>query len=334
MRQRTFLSIAVMTTLVLVGAIALSAQSRRPVPRTPDGRPDIQGIWDFRTVTPLERPAEFAGKATLTEAEAAEFERRTVAARNADENREKTARGNVNGTPVTSDVALAYNDFWWDRGTKVVGTRRTSLITDPPDGKLPPLTPEATARLKVLEERRERAAEGPEDRSVGERCLMGFNAGPPITTGGYNQNLQIVQTKDHVMLMTEMVHTARVVPLDARPLANVPQWAGKSRGRWEGDTLVVETKHFQAETSLRGSSPSLTLTERFTRVDPDTLMYEYTVNDPKTWTKPWTVQIPMRKSDEMIFEYACHEANYGMTNLLKAARAVERGFADDPGGAR
>jgi hypothetical protein len=344
MRQRLFASVGVLTVLSLTAMYPAAQSSARgttgsavkktAVPRAPDGKPDLQGIWDFRTVTPLERPAEFAGKATLTEAEAAEFERKAVAARNADENREKTGRGNVNGTPVTADVALAYNDFWWDRGTKVVGTRRTSLIVDPPDGKLPPLTPQATERLRVLEARRERAAEGPEDRSVGERCLMGFNAGPPITTGGYNQNLQIVQTKDHVMLMTEMVHTARIVPLDNRPQSNVPAWTGTSRGRWEGETLVIETKNFRNETSLRGSSPSLHLTERFTRVDGDMLMYEYTVNDPKTWTKPWTVQVPMQKSDDMIYEYACHEANYGMTNLLKAARAIEKGFADDPGGAR
>jgi hypothetical protein len=288
---------------------------RSAQPRTPWGAPDLQGTWSFATVTPLERPANVT-KPFLTPEEIATIEKRAIVA----------ATDEARGADAARDVAGAYNDFWWDRGTRVVGTRRTSLIVDPPDGKLPAMTPEAVARLKVLDERRERAAEGPEDRSVGERCIMGFNAGPPITTGGYNQNLQIVQTKDYVMLMTEMVHTARVVPLDGRPIANVPQWSGKSRGRWEGDTLVVESKSFQNETSLRGSSPSLTLTERYTRVDGDTLMYEYTVNDPKTWTKPWTVQIPMSKSSDMIYEYACHEANYGMTNLLKAARAIEKGF--------
>src|SRR6185295_6886422 len=168
------------------------------------------------------------------------------------------------------------------------GNLRTSLIIDPPDGKIPALTPAAVKRLEELDRRRERPAEGPEDRSVGERCIMGFNAGPPWAPGGYNMNVQIVQASGYVMLMNEMVHNARIVPLDGRPSGNVRQWAGVSRGRWEGDTLVVETKNFDKETSLRGSSPNLQLVEKFTLAEPQTLMYEYTVNDPTTWTKPWT----------------------------------------------
>jgi hypothetical protein len=250
-----------------------------------------------------------------------------VEGRNADANRErdkKTSRGTVNGTEITADVALAYNEFWWDRGTKVVGSRRTSLVVDPPDGRIPPLTPEARARIEKFEAARERPAEGPEDRSVGERCLLGFNAGPPIVPGGYNMNVQIVQTPAYVMIMNEMVHTARIVPLDGRPSPGLPQWVGSSRGRWEGDTLVVETRGFKGETSFRGSSPNLHLIERFTRTDPETLLYEFTVNDSTTWTRPWTAQVPMRKTEDQIFEYACHEANYGMTNLLTGARAVEK----------
>ena len=335
MRQRIVASISALV-VALLGVIAVSGQTatngaaasrakKWTPPRTPDGKPDMQGIWDFRTVTPMERPTEFAGKATLTPEEAKAYERQVVEGRNADTNRDKeTSRGIINGTPVTADVALAYNDFWWDRGTKVVGNLRTSLVVDPPDGRIPALTPEAKKRLEVLDERRERPAEGPEDRSVGERCIMGFNAGPPWAPGGYNQNVQIVQVPGYVMLMNEMVHNARVVPLDGRPHGNVRQWAGTSRGRWEGDTLVVETKNFSNETSLRGSSPNLQLVERFTLVDPETLQYEYTVTDPTTWTKPWTVQMPMRKTDDRIFEYACHEANYGMTNLLTGARAIEK----------
>jgi hypothetical protein len=310
------------------GANASPATKKWSPPRTPDGKPDMQGIWDFRTVTPMERPPEFANKATLTPEEAAAYERQVVAGRNADTNRDKeTSRGIINGTPATADVALAYNDFWWDRGTKVVGNRRTSLVIDPPDGRIPPLTPEAQKRVAMLDERRERPAEGPEDRSVGERCIMGFNAGPPWAPGGYNMNVQIVQVPGYVMLMNEMVHNARIVPLDNRPLGNVRQWAGTSRGRWEGDTLVVETKNFSNETSLRGSSPNLHLTERFTLVDAQTLNYEFTVKDPTTWTKPWTALIPMTKTSDQIFEYACHEANYGMTNLLKGARQVEKDMA-------
>jgi hypothetical protein len=338
MRQRLTASVCALAVL-LIGAVSISGQAPARAassaagakwnpPRTPDGKPDLQGIWDFRTVTPMERPAEFAGKAVLTAEEAAAYEKRVITGRDADLNRDKeTSRGIINGTPATADVALAYNDFWWDRGTKVVGNRRTSLVTDPPDGKIPPLTPQAQKRVDTQDQQRERPAEGPEDRSVGERCILGFNAGPPWAPGGYNMNVQLVQAPGYVLLMNEMVHNARIVPLDGRPLGNVPQWNGESRGRWDGDTLVVETKNFAHETSLRGSGPTMHLVERFSLADAQTLMYEYTVSDPATWTKPFTVQIPMRRSNEQIFEYACHEANYGMMGLLKGARVVEKDAA-------
>jgi hypothetical protein len=326
--------IALLCTVVLSAQAparsSTGAAANARVPRTPDGKPDLQGIWDFRTVTPMERPAEFAGKPFLTEKEAAEYEKRITEQRNADANRDeskKTSRGQVNGTEVTADVALAYNDFWWDRGTKVIGSRRTSLVIDPPDGRIPAMTAAARARVEKLDAARERPAEGPEDRSVGERCLLGFNAGPPFAPGGYNMNIQIVQTPTHVMLMNEMVHTARVIPMDRRPFLQLPQWSGTSRGRWEGDTLVVETKGFKGETSFRGSSPNLHLIERFTRSDANTLVYQFTANDPTTWVRPWTAEIPLQRTDDQIFEYACHEANYGMTNLLQGARAVERDAA-------
>jgi hypothetical protein len=326
--------VAVTSTVVLSGQAparsANGAAASTRVPRTPDGKPDLQGIWDFRTVTPMERPAEFANKPFLTEQEAAAYEKRITEQRNADANRDeskKTSRGQVNGAEVTADVALAYNDFWWDRGTKVIGSRRTSLVIDPPDGRIPAMTPAARARVEKLDAARERPAEGPEDRSVGERCLLGFNAGPPFAPGGYNMNIQIVQTPKHVMLMNEMVHTARIIPMDGRGFPNLLQWSGTSRGRWEGDTLIVETKGFKGETSFRGSSPNLHLVERFTRTDADTLVYQFTATDPTTWVRPWTAEIPLRRTDDQIFEYACHEANYGMTNLLQGARAVERDAA-------
>jgi len=301
------------------------AATSSTVTPTPWGHPDLQGTWDFRTVTPLERPAELAGKEVLTEEEAAAFAKRAVESRNADRNRGTEARRIVNGTAETEDVALAYNDFWWDRGTKVVGTRRTSLIIDPPDGRIPALTDEGRRRQAADDHARERPAEGPEDRGVGERCILGFNSGPPMVPAAYNMNVQIFQTPDHVVLLNEMVHNARIVPLDARPNGTIRQWVGDSRGRWEGRTLVIETRNFYQTTSLRGSGPNLKLTERLTRVDANALLYEFTVNDPSTWTKPWTAQIPMVKAEGYIYEYACHEGNYGMTGLLTGARAVETG---------
>jgi hypothetical protein len=305
-------------------AAAPGSKAAYTAPRTGDGQPDLQGVWDFRTVTPMERPAEFKDKPFLTEREVAEYEKKINAQRNVDENRDKTVRRQVNGTDETQDVASAYNQFWWDRGTQVIGTRRTSLVIDPPDGKIPELTTEAKKRRDERAAVAERPAWGPEDRSVGERCILGFNAGPPINTGGYNQNLQIVQSKDNVVLLNEMVHTARIVPLDGRAHLTFPQWTGSSVGHWEGNTLVVETQGFYAQTSFQNSSPSMHVVERFTRVAPNQLVYQYTVSDTTTWTKPFTVEIPMLKSDLPIYEYACHEGNYGMFGLLSGARAVEK----------
>src|SRR5712691_10356249 len=296
-----------------------AAANKSATLRTPWGAPDLQGTWDFRTVTPMERPPELAGKATLTEKEAAEYEKRMVEQRNADKRHDTTRRRTVNGTADTEDVALAYNDFWWDRGTKVIGTRRTSLIVDPPDGRIPPLTPDAQKRLAAEDVLRERPAEGPEDRSTAERCIMGFNSGPPMAPGGYNQNVQIIEHPDYVVLLNEMIHNARVIPLDEHPRLNVPQWVGESRGHWDADTLVIETTNFHQNTSLRGSSPRLHLVERLRRVDADTLLYEFTVDDPTTWTKPWTAQVPMTRTEGPIYEYACHEGNYGMLGLLRGA---------------
>jgi hypothetical protein len=301
------------------GAVRPNASA---VPRTADGRPDLQGIWDFRTITPMERPKDLAAKEVLNEQEAAEFE---VKNRRNQDNREKTPRGVVNGTQSTADVERAYNDFWWDFGNRVVSTKRTSLVIDPPDGRIPALTAEAQKRTATRREMRERPAHGPEDRGVGERCILGFNAGPPMIPSAYNNNVQLVQTRDYIVIHNEMVHNARIVPLAARPqTASAPQWNGHARARWEGDTLVVETTGFKGETAFQNSSENLRLVERFTRVDGDTLIYEFTVDDPTTWTKPWTVQVPMTRTDDLMFEYACHEANYGMTNLLKGARSVEQ----------
>jgi hypothetical protein len=339
MRALRFSTAPIATIAVVSLAVAaVAGQGQRPrserggaaapafSAKTPWGHPDLQGIWDFRTVTPMERPVELGDKAVLTAKEAEEFEQRAVASRDADQKRSSTvtARRQVNGTTETEDLALAYNDFWWDRGTKVVGTRRTSLIVDPPNGRFPPLTEAGEKRLAAEDAVRERLSEGPEDRPVGERCILGFNSGPPMTPNAYNMNVQLLQTSDYVVLLNEMVHNARIVPLDGRPHGNIRQWVGDSRGRWDGHTLVVETTNFYQNTSLRGSSSNMRLTERFTRVSADMLLYEFTVNDPKTWTKSWTAQIPMMKTDLPMYEYACHEGNYGMTGILSGARALEK----------
>jgi hypothetical protein len=330
-------TVAILATVALipVGARA-QAPAGRPgaapagktytPPKTADGQPDLQGVWDFRNVIPLERPAQFANKEFLTDAEVAEFERTAgerldMDRRDDDPNRTPAV---VNGQKATADVARAYNDFWWDFGKKFVGSKRSSLIIDPKDGRLPAYTPAGKKRVDEEAARRARAAEGPEDRGVGERCIMGFNAGPPMLPSAYNNNVQLFQTKDHVVILNEMVHDARIVPIDGRPHKPVPQWSGRSTGRFEGSTLIVETKGFSQNTSFPGSSPNMQVVERFTRVSPDVLMYEFTITDPTTWTTPFTAQVPMVKSDDHLYEYACHEGNYGMEGILSGARSLER----------
>lgn len=294
------------------------AASTWKAPRTSAGHPDLQGIWSNATVTPLERPSEFAGKSVLSDQEAAEFATEVV---------ERTNGDRRDGAGTDADVARAYNDFWYDRGTKTIKTRRTSLIVDPPDGRIPPLTAEAQKRMAARAERRRlHPADGPEDRGLSERCLNWRTAGPPMLPGAYNNNYQIVQTPDTIVIFNEMIHDARIIPMDGRPHvpASIRLWLGDSRGHWEGDTLVVETTNFSDKTAFQGASENMRLTERFTRVDPDTLLYEFTVNDPAAFTRPWTAQIPSVRSDGPIFEYACHEGNYGMYGILSSARAEEK----------
>jgi len=295
----------------------------RNTPRTSWGAPDLQGTWDYATITPLERPKELAGKEVLSQGEAAEYERQTLERRNPDR-RDGGAQ---------ADVSRAYNQFWWDYGTKVVGTRRTSLVVDPPDGRVPPLSPEGQRRAEARAAARSRSPAGPEDRNLWERCILGVNAGPPMVSSAYNNNVQIIQTPGYVVILNEMIHDARIVPLDGRPHLpkGMRQWMGDSRGRWEGDTLVVDTTNFPDEANFRGASAALHLTERLRRVDADTLHYEFTVDDPQTWTRPWSAAMPMRTAEGPIFEYACHEGNYGMFNLLAGARAEEKA-ADEAAG--
>ena len=332
--ERILRRLAVATAVVLALAVTLVGQapntSDKPgtkttptVSRTPWGDPDLQGIWDFRSATPLERPDELAGKEVLTDAEAAEFAAKTVKNRNRDTN---VPEGNVGD----------YNNFWYDYGNKVVGTRRTSLITDPKDGKIPPLTPEAQKKADALAAARKgtgmhEPTRGGWVNDLGSnglqvRCIVGFNSGPPMTPSAYNNNVQIVQAPGSVVLLNEMNHSARTVPLDGRPRGNVRRWVGVSRGRWDGATLVVETTNFLRETAFdQGrTDANLKLIERFTRTDSNTLVYEFTVDDPTVYTRPWTAQMTMNKTDEHLYEYACHEGNHGLTSILAGARATEK----------
>jgi hypothetical protein len=317
MRHQNLAAIALVT---VAASAPLVGQGKWAPPRTADGHPDLQGVWNFSTITPLERPAEFAGKAFLTEEEAKALEQRTM---------ERSNRDNRDRNNAEADVASAYNEFWWDRGVhaaRVNGKVLTSLIVEPPDGKIPALTPDGQARAEQrAEARRLHPADGPEDRSLGERCLL-FNAGPPMLSGPYNNYVQLLQTRDHVVIFNEMVHDVRLVPLDGRPHLPpaVRAWKGDPRGRWEGDTLVVESTNFSSKTNVRGSGDGLRLVERFTRSGGNTLLYEFTVHDPASFTRPWTAALPMAKSNDQIYEYACHEGNYAMTGILRGARSSEK----------
>ena len=298
----------------LIGSAA--GQSKAPL-ETPDGQPDIQGIWSFATITPMERPNNLAGKEFFTEQEAADYEKQS---------RERNDKDRRDGT-AEADVSRAYNDFWWDPGTKVVKTRRTSLVIDPKDGKIPPTTPAARERqAERTAANRGHEFDGPENRPLPERCLVLQGAGPPITPTAYNNHTQIVQGAGFVALNIEMGHEVRIIPLDGRPHLpeNVHQWKGDSRGHWEGDTLVVETANFSNQSPFRNSSEKMKLTERFRRLDANTLIYQFTVDDPATWVKPWTVEIPVTKTGGPVFEYACHEGNIGMMGALAGARAEEK----------
>jgi hypothetical protein len=302
------------------GAAATADTKAWKAPRTSWGHPDLQGIWSTATITPFERPAELAGKEFLTPAEAAEFERATLA---------RTNRDRRDGG-ADADVARAYNDFWWDSGTRVVPSRRTSLVVDPPDGRIPALTPEAQKRVDAAAAARKVSpADNPEDRNIWERCIA---RGVPnvMLTGPYNNNYQIFQTSDHVVILAEMIHDARIVPLDGRPHMpkHVRSWLGDSVGKWEGDTLVVETTNFTNQFSFRGSSEHMRLVERFTRTADDVLTYRVTIDDPAAFTRPWTVELPARRSTESIYEYACHEGNYGLVGILTGHRAEEKAAAE------
>ena len=295
---------------ILSSPVTVFAQSTADLPRLSNGKPDLQGTWDFRTITPFQRPEALADKAVLSAEEAATFEA---------EERERRDRDNFTDTTTTGD----YNQFWYDRGEEILGDRRTSLVTDPPNGRIPALTEAATERNRVRRELAREAA-GVEVRPLAERCIMGFNSGPPMIPSAYNNNVQLVQTDDYTLIHNEMVHNARFVRMNATGHLDVPRkWEGDSIGRWDGDTLIVETSNFARETSFGNSSANMQLVEKFWLIDGDTLGYEFTITDPTTWTAPWTVMFPMKRAVEPIYEYACHEGNYAMAGILGGWRRLE-----------
>jgi hypothetical protein len=286
-------------------------------PRTPDGQPDLQGFWSNATYTPLER-AQNINKEYYTPEE---FEKVKKDAQARDE--EQTTPG------TTADVHYDFTQFGLDKSQHTIAHNlRTSQIVDPPDGRLPPQVPAAAARQQAAAAERKQQG-GQYDRVQnmpnGSRCIIMGGAGPPLRDAGYNSTYHLVQGQGNVMILTEMIHDARIIPLDGRPHLRdgVTAWMGDPRGRWEGDTLVVETTNFHPDSNYEGSGPNRTVIERFTLTDANTLSYEFTVNDPSTWTRSWTGQVPWQRDEGPIFEYACHEGNYGMVHLLKGARVLE-----------
>ncbi|MGO4885509.1 MAG: hypothetical protein ACLP59_32500 [Bryobacteraceae bacterium] len=315
--------------LVILAALSVSlpgpiaAQNKGPVPRTADGHPDLQGVWTNATITPLERPAALAGKATVTDAEA-----RLIETKSADELAE--ADGKSEGPLLTATGSAGtggYNALFIDRGSelaRVDGVKRTSLIIDPPDGKVPHLSAEAGRRMVALYAGT--SFNGVKDRPLSERCLIGFGStsGPPMLPVLYNNNYQIVQTPENVMILVEMVHDVRIIRMNATHAPpSVRQWLGDSVGHWEGDTLVVDTTNFTDKTRFRGSTENLHVVERFTRLDAGTILYRATIEDPAAFSRPWTVEYPFLTTPGPIYEYACHEGNYALTDILGGARKKE-----------
>jgi hypothetical protein len=302
---------------------AAAPAAKWTVRRTPDGKPDLQGFWNNTTYKPLERPKDVT-KEFFTQEEALAMIRRA-----ADAEAEQTVPGTV------ADVHYDFTQFGLDRSQAPLALNlRTSLIVDPADGRLPPMTEDGRKRAVARAEARKRMGrptDAVQNQSLSVRCILMDRNGPPMLAGAYNNNYQIVQAPGYVMILVEMLHGPRLIPLDARAQLppGVRQLEGSSRGRWDGDTLVIETTNFTDKTAFQGSSENMRLTERFTRVDEDTLLYRFTVDDPATWTRPWSAEVPWRKAIGPLFEHACHEGNYGLYNTLAGARAEEKRAAEE-----
>ncbi|MCY4602503.1 MAG: hypothetical protein OXF27_21575 [Acidobacteria bacterium] len=307
--------------LLLPAQVAGQGGSPSTSARTPWGDPDLQGIWNFGTLTPMERPESLADQAQLTEEEAAAYEQRHAVAR--DRPNPRVGEECPEEFFGCDNSGLAYEwRIWLDLGTRVVSTRRTSLVVDPPDGRIPALTPAGEERRKAAGAAFLRAA-GPEDLFLHDRCMVGYNSGPPLTPGPSLNIMQVFQSPGFVAIRPE-IGDARVIPTDGRPPAAFRQWQGHPRGRWEGDTLVVETRHARVFMFATSATALHRLEERFTRTGDDELLYEVRVEDPTTWTRPWTFELPMTRSAGPLYEYGCHEGNYSITNMLSGARRTEQ----------
>jgi hypothetical protein len=316
------LTVVVSSAFVFAQAPAGPVNARRPpntykAPRTPHGQPDLQGYWSNTTYTPLQRPNN-VNKEFFTEEEAKEIFKKAAA-----EEGEQTVPGTI------PDVHYDFTQFALDRSQSALALNvRTSLIVDPPDGKLPPLSASGQSRAAERAEARKRMGDpfdAAQNQSLSVRCINMDRDGPPMLAGAYNNTYQIVQTEGYVMILVEMLHDVRIIPLGKQPplAENIRQILGSSRGRWEGETLVVETTNFTGKTAFQGSSEKMHLTERFTRVAEDMIRYQFTVDDPATWTRSWTAEVPWKETVGPIFEHACHEGNYGLANSLAGARAEE-----------
>ena len=345
-RSRTVFGVFMIAAVTSVTSAVAQAQD---IPLTADGRPDLSGTYDVASLTPLQRPVELGDRFELTEEEAAELAvreqaRRAARNRNSDPDRDAPPVGGDGSAGASGNVG-GYNSFWIDRGSggfQIDGQWRTSIIVDPDNGRRPALTPEGQRRARVRAERRRpntgRAwwletdlnAPGPYDdpelRPLAERCLLGFGStsGPPMLPVLYNNLKKVIQTQDHVMILVEMVHDARIIRLNQEHAPpDIRKWLGDSVGHWEGDTLVVDTTNFGDSRALTLASRDLHVVERFTRVDDETLLYQFTVDDPTIWTAPWSGEYIWPSTTDRVYEYACHEANYSLGGILRGARILE-----------
>ena len=309
-RTLTALSLAIVSLLI---APALMAQSSG-IPRTEYGVPDFQGTYTYRTLTPLNRPRELVDKEVLTREEAIEWQ----AFENRRQNRDLII-DSVGGAGYPPGV-ISYNNFWYERGIETIADRRTSLIYDPPNGRMPPTNAAGQQRRAEISEMR-RLSLGPEARTLSDRCLL--MGGLPMTSGAYNNNMQLIQTKDHIVIVNEMIHRARIIRLDSEHHTRQLKWSGDSIAHWEGDTLVIHTQHFYQNQNGRGSSASMQLEERLSWIDENTLEYDFTMQDPQTWDVSWSAKLPMRRIEDPLFEYACHEGNHGLPGILAGWRRYE-----------